>query len=147
MGLLAIAASAGSVNPKKQDIEVAKYDSSEFFLSSIATPPPKPENPKLVLSYEVSQYGEWNMDIANAIIMAESSNNPNAENPEWHYDIYGNPICQGSFGAWQLACLHGTENDLKDPVKSMEIAYNLWKKSGWTPWTTYTSGKYLKYLK
>ena len=87
------------------------------------------------------------MDIANAIIMAESGGNPTAYNPEWHFDRYGNKICQGSYGMWQLACLHGKVEDLYDPVKSTEIAYRLWKTSGFYPWTTYTSGKYLKYLK
>lgn len=36
---------------------------------------------------------------------------------------------------WQLACIHGKIADLKDPEKSTEIAYNLWRQEGWQPWS------------
>ena len=115
---------------------------SDGFVSAI-TPPRTPITQTLASHSRLNK--EWNERMVYAITMAESSGNPKAYNPEWHFDRKGNKICQGSFGKWQLACLHGKIEDLYDPVKSTAIAYKLWKTSGFYPWTTFTSGKYLKY--
>lgn len=88
------------------------------------------ENDKISFFSDLAaQYG-WDRDIAYEIIIAESGGNPNAENlNDNHRD------CVGSFGVWQLGCIHGTVEELKDPVKSTEIAYNLYKQYGWQIWS------------
>lgn len=71
-----------------------------------------------------------------------------AYNPEWHYDKNGNPICQGSFGVMQIACVH----HIKDPTALFDVEFNLAKakqiheERGWLPWGGYTSGGYKKYM-
>lgn len=85
---------------------------------------------------------------ALAIANAESRLNPKAYNPEWHYDKYGNPICQGSYGIMQVACIH-----VKDPNKLFDVRYNLEVASkiynnsnSWLPWGAFTNGNYKKFL-
>lgn len=87
----------------------------------------------------VNNYSGWDKRVAYAVCMAESGGNPNAAN--WN-DNHGS--CMGSFGLFQIGCIHaGASFDGKTNV---ETAYRLYKSSGWSPWTTYTSGKYLKYM-
>lgn len=74
-------------------------------------------------------------------MMAESGGNPKAYNPEWHNG------CQGSIGLFQLACLHASGRDLLDPAVNVQVAYDLYKREGWQPWSAYKNGAYLKYLK
>ena len=99
---------------------------------------PTSEEIKLAINFISDKYG-WKT-LAYSVLIAESGGNPKAENPEWHYDIYGNPICQGSFGLFQLACIHGLKEDLLNPVKNIEIAYALWKERSWFPWGVCLSG-------
>lgn len=46
--------------------------------------------------------------------------------------------CNGSFGLFQVGCLHGVSKEkLYIPEVNVKVAYDLWKTSGFTPWTTY----------
>lgn len=89
-------------------------------------------------------------DLAVAIAKAESGSHlkATAYNPEWHDG------CQGSYGVFQMACVHGS-----DPTKFYDPGYNIKRarelydsldKNGnplhWKPWGGYSSGGYLKYL-
>lgn len=89
-------------------------------------------------SYEeiISKY-DWPDDIAIKVATAESGLNPKAVNPEWHRD------CQGSFGLFQMACIHYKENPnaLYDPEFNVAMAYQLWKEEGWEPWSVCKNGK------
>ena len=38
-------------------------------------------------------------------------------------------------------------HELTDCKTNIEIAYQIYKQSGWTPWTTYNTGAYKKFLK
>lgn len=82
-------------------------------------------------------------DTAVAIMMAEGNLNPKAYNPEWHKS------CQGSFGLFQIACVHynGDLDDLKDIELNIKIAHEIFKEQGWKPWGAYRNGSYKKYLK
>lgn len=52
--------------------------------------------------------------------------------------------CDGSFGLFQIGCLHGVAKEsLYNPITNIETAYKLWKDSGFHPWTTY---KLLAYI-
>ena len=89
--------------------------------------------------------------LAVAIGKSESGKTlkPTAYNPEWHYDKYGNPVCQGSYGVMQIACVHHVE----DPEALYDVQFNLEKakqireaRGTWNDWGGYTSGKYRKYI-
>lgn len=85
-------------------------------------------------------------DVARAIAMAESGLNSQAIN---HQD--GHRGCTGSYGTFQIACLHTktygvTIKDLLDEETNIRIASDIYKKQGWTPWGAYTNGSYRKFL-
>jgi hypothetical protein len=93
----------------------------------------------------VEQY-KWDVDIAMAVMSAESGGNPNAENlSDVHRDMYGNVICYGSFGLFQISC-HGGQ--IFDPTANVQAAWIKYINAGnsWSPWGAYTSGAYYKYL-
>ena len=69
----------------------------------------------------------WNADLMYRIMKCESSLNPRAHNPEWHKG------CQGSYGLFQVACVHGYSN-LYDPESNIEAAYRVWQKQGYWAW-------------
>lgn len=88
-------------------------------------------------------------NTAVAIAKAESMLNANAYNPEWHYDRLGNPVCQGSYGIMQIACVH----HLEDPEALFDVQFNLQKAKqiqsnagDWKDWGAYTDGRWEEYL-
>jgi len=54
-------------------------------------------------------------------------------------------------GIFQLNSIHFkkgyTLTDFIDCKKNVEIAYEIYKKQGWTPWVAYKNGSYKKFLK
>lgn len=71
--------------------------------------------------------------------------NPSAANrSDVHKDAYGNVICIGSFGLFQISCHSG---EVYDPAKNVAIAYQKYQARKWQPWGAYTNGSYLKYLR
>lgn len=87
----------------------------------------------------VTQY-DWPINTAMAIMHAESNCNP----------IASSPTCD--HGLMQINCVHraavgGDLALLNDPATNVRVAYAIYAAAGgWTPWTTYTSGAYLRYL-
>lgn len=86
----------------------------------------------------VAQYG-WNVHIAMAIMQAESGCNPTATSPTCDH------------GLMQINCVHaaavgGNLALLNDPATNVRVAYQVYQGAGWSAWTTYTSGAYLRYL-
>lgn len=81
---------------------------------------------------------DWPISIAMQICAAESSGNQVADNPEAHRSRSGKIICYGSWGLFQIACVHGhAEEEMKEAVKNIGAAYKIWDNEGWAPWTTY----------
>lgn len=70
------------------------------------------------------------------IAKLESGLNPRAYNPEWHYDAQGNKICQGSYGVFQVACVHYLENPerLYDVEFNIEMADKVLSTQGYGAW-------------
>jgi hypothetical protein len=87
--------------------------------------------------------GTWNINIAYAVMMAESHGNPNSIN--WK-DYHRSGNCWGSFGLFQLACFRGTREELLDPEINVQLAYALWQREGWQPWSAWKNGAYKKFL-
>lgn len=76
---------------------------------------------------------------ATAVALAESSGDPNVDNPE------------GSYGLWQIYLpLHPefTGWDLHDPQTNANAAFQVYSAAGGTfrPWTTFKTGAYLAYM-
>jgi len=88
----------------------------------------------------ISAY-DWDVNIAYAVLMAESGGSARAYNPEWHVG------CQGSIGLFQIACLHEADPSLLfDGAYNVRRAYEIYQQLGWKPWGAYTDGRYLEYL-
>lgn len=89
----------------------------------------------------ISQY-DWNVEIAYAVMMAESNGVASAVN--WNDSHNG---CVGSYGLFQIACLHVTDTSLLfDPAYNVQRAYELWSQSGWRIWGAFTDQRYLQYI-
>lgn len=95
------------------------------------------------------------LPTAVAIALAESSGNPQDYNKE-PQDVPGRfnrsspDDGLGSYGLWQIYLAAHPEfagEDLTDPQTNANAAYETYAiAGGFTPWATYTSGAYQKYL-
>jgi soluble lytic murein transglycosylase-like protein len=85
----------------------------------------------------VDQYN-WNTHVAMAIMQAESSCNP--------YSVSNVSINYDGVADYGLMQLHGV--DILDPAQNVAYAYyhKYLPAHGFTPWSTYNSGAYTKYL-
>lgn len=89
------------------------------------------------------------VNIAVAVALAESGGNPRAYNGAGRDNSYGlwqiNMI--GSLGPARRKQFGLTSNDqLYDPATNARAAFAIKKGSGWSAWTTYTSGKYKRHM-
>lgn len=83
------------------------------------------------------------LDMAVAIAGAESGYNPTATN----HNTNGST----DYGLWQINSVHANllgGHDWRDPAQNAWMAYQVWQAAGgsWTPWSTYNSGAYKKWL-
>lgn len=73
--------------------------------------------------------------------MAESRLNPNALNAQDSHQG-----CKGSYGIFQIGCLHE-----QDPKVLYDVEYNIkrareiYDDVGWSAWGAYTNGSFLAY--
>lgn len=73
--------------------------------------------------------------------MAESRLNPNALNAQ---DSHKG--CKGSYGIFQIGCLHEDDpRTLYDVEYNIQRAREIYEKSGWQPWGAYTSKAFLAF--
>lgn len=89
------------------------------------------------------------VDIAVAVILAESGGNPRAHNAVPPDDSYGlfQVNMLGALGPDRRKRYGLKANtDLYDPATNARVAYGIFKGSGWKAWTTYTRGAYKKYM-
>lgn len=97
---------------------------------------------------ECNQYRElvekydWNVDVAMAVMEAESGCNP--EEVNWKDN---HKVCMGSAGLFQIGCVHKSIEEMKDSHKNIEQAYKIYSKDkSWNPWGAFTDGRYLNFL-
>jgi hypothetical protein len=114
---------------------------------SIHTPKPITMGSFGYYSYysEIAKY-DWNVGVAYAIMMAESGGNP--EEINWKDN---HRVCNGSFGLFQMACVHIGKyglisENINTPEANVRAAYLLYKQRGWSPWGAYTNKSYLAFL-
>lgn len=87
----------------------------------------------------------WDQDVAYAVMQAENrSCDPNVTSPV-------NKNGSVDRGLFQVNSIHadmvdGDLSRLYDPATNVEIAYRIYRGSGWTAWSAYKSGVYLKFL-
>ena len=83
----------------------------------------------------------WDVSTALRIIGAESGCSSVGHNPtDQHRDRYGNIICLGSWGLFNIGCVHGySMKFLESPTNNIKVAYNIYIAAGssWGDWTTY----------
>lgn len=116
-----------SIKDPKVEYEAQDIVIYDGFISSLYRNTTYIPNTKTLLSGYSTKYN-WHQETAYKVMMAESGGNPLAYNPEWHKG------CQGSYGLFQISCLHGEKEELLNPIKNTEIAYKLWVSEGWRPW-------------
>lgn len=85
---------------------------------------------------------------ATAVALAESGGNPAAYNPENAADA---PEGLGSYGLWQIYLNDHPEyidSNLFDPPTNAAAAFAVYQEAGnsFSPWSTFKSGAYAKYL-
>lgn len=77
---------------------------------------------------------DWDDRLMVALMYAESGGDPLRKYAEADGTV--------SVGLFQINSVHGyTEYDLKNPVKNVDIAYEIYKTSGIYPWGAYTDGR------
>jgi hypothetical protein len=90
---------------------------------------------------------DWDVNVAAAIALAESGGDPNAYNPETQA---GTPEGEGSYGLWQVYLHKHPEfatMDKFDPQTNANEAYLVYTQAGgFSPWSTFKSGKYQEFL-
>lgn len=128
------------LNPKDDGKEVESNETS-MLVQPEATEEVKTTSvsPSGVEKLILEIFGDENYKIARAIAFAESGLNPNATHKNSNGTI--------DAGTFQINSCHGfSVDELKNPKRNIEIAKQLFDKSGWSPWTTWKSGAYKKYL-
>ena len=85
----------------------------------------------------VKQY-DWNVEVMLAIMMAESSCNPNALNM--------NSDGSNDSGLFQINSIHKKPNR-ENPELNVRYAYQIYKSQGLSAWVAYTNKSYLKFMK
>lgn len=98
---------------------------------------------------EISKYTSWDQNVAQAVMMAESSNNAhNIGDTKLQYVVDG--ISYGaSYGCFQIRYLPGrpSPDSLLDAAFNVKYANDMYLGQGWKPWSAYTTGKYKQYLR
>lgn len=85
--------------------------------------------------YDLIDNYSWDAEIAHRFMLCESSANPEATN--WKDKHKG---CNGSFGLFQIGCIHFKKynitdyRELYDPERNIEIAFSVYQEQGWDAW-------------
>ena len=134
---------------KKQTVQAKANETAQTSIPEVQEPspqPPKvtePEHPIGCENYRslVSQYN-WNVNVALNVMRAESGCNPYAIG-DGHLTFYQGGAKYGmSCGMFQVRYLPGrpTCSTLQIPSENIAYAYNLYKASGWKPWSVCNKG-------
>lgn len=77
---------------------------------------------------------------AVAVALAESGGETTAVSPV-------NSNGTRDYGLWQINSVHAPLGDWANPTHNAQLAFQIWSaRKSWTPWSTYTNGRYLTHL-
>jgi hypothetical protein len=85
---------------------------------------------------------DWDCNTAVAIAKAESGLRCNAINTNNNKSV--------DSGLFQINSVHKAKyqgKNIFDCETNIEVAYQIYKNQGWSPWITYKNGKHIKFLK
>ncbi|MGV9002382.1 MAG: transglycosylase SLT domain-containing protein [Candidatus Saccharimonadaceae bacterium] len=112
---------------------------------------PSPEPAQAPQGCDTVQSYSWDVATARAICMAESGGDSTADNTGLNSDGSNDK------GLMQINSIHTPQligdTERFDPAQNVKAAYAIYKGAekrsgnGWTAWSSYNSGKYVKYLK
>ena len=91
----------------------------------------------------------WDCNTALAVAKAESGMRCDAIG-DGHIAFIKNEIEYGkSYGVFQIRYLVGRPDPslLLDCAFNIDLAFQMWQKQSWRPWSAYTNQSYLKFLK
>lgn len=120
----------------------------------LTTTDPAPVNPPATpltgceaVRAEASKYTGWNVSIITAVSEAESHCRFDARG-DGHLTYQANGRTYGySVSVLQVRILEGREHcDSYDLATNVKCAYAIWQGQGYSAWSMYTNGKYLKFL-
>lgn len=101
-------------------------------------------DPKVVAQYaKAAGFPDDQIGIAVAVATAESGLKPTATNR--------NTNGSTDFGLWQINSIHASvlsQGTWSDPADNAVMAFKIWQQAGnsWTPWVTFKTGAYQKYM-
>ncbi len=91
----------------------------------------------------IVQKYDWNVDIALAVMQAESSCISNRDNSGL------NKNGSNDKGLMQINSIHSdliSDLDRFDPEKNIQAGYEIYRGAGWKAWSAYNNGSYLKFM-
>lgn len=97
----------------------------------------------------LARYFGDDIRIAKAVMQAESGCRSDAVG-DGHLTYVENGITYGmSCGLFQIRYLPGRKSceTHKQPEQAIRTAAEMWRTSGWQPWSAYLNGSYIKFLK
>ena len=101
-----------------------------------------PQNaPETLTGCDLVTNYDWDTATARAVCLSESNGNSNA------YNVNTNGTVDK--GIMQINSCHADligDKDLYDPQVNMDIAYQIYRGSGWRAWSSYNSGAYIAKL-
>ena len=82
----------------------------------------------------------WNVQIAMAIMRAESSCNPSAYNGTLNSDGTNDA------GLFQINSVHDATSARLDPETNVRLAYKVYVSQGWSAWSVFNNKRYMAFL-
>lgn len=108
--------------------------------TAVATPPSTATFSSGCSTYDslFRQYA-WDVTVAEAICQAESGGNPYALSQTADRGLMQINAVHADMVNFDLSVLY-------NPTENIAVAYKLYSADGWSPWSTYLSGAYVRYL-
>lgn len=106
---------------------------------------PQVQGCELVMQ-EIAKY-DWHIPTMTAIAHAESNCRPEAKgDTTLTYEQNGRTYGY-SLGSLQVRILPGREHcDTYDVATNVSCAYSIYKSQGYSAWSVYSNGKYMRYM-
>lgn len=113
---------------------------------AVSKPAPKPKAvpvvpsaPEITYSVGCEQYrpliAQYSWDVATMMRICNAESGGNPTNHNWT-DNHGS--CLGSYGLFQIGCIHGySVAHLENPANNIAAAYKVWNGGNYQAWSTF----------